>query len=97
MRDAESHTHMHSHSYTYTHTPIGKQHNCAAAAAINKFECCHDVIDGVNIWRFNTKKTATYAGSKYPAHVSQIPKRHNDLHNYSWSEFYVMNVLFLIN
>lgn len=63
---------------TQTHTHMQTQ-KCAAAASKNKFECCHDVIDVVNIWRINTVKTPVYAGNRHPTHRPVTTRRHKQL------------------
>lgn len=55
-----------TNTHRHTHTRMHKQ-KCASASSKNKFECCHDVIDVVNIWRINTVKTPAYAGNRHPA------------------------------
>lgn len=61
----------HSHTVTAidkqrTHIHTQTQKCASAAASKNKFECCHDVIDVVNIWRISCVKTSAYAGSRHP-------------------------------
>lgn len=61
--------------HIYTHTRMHKQ-KCASASSKNKFECCHDVIDVVNIWRINTVKTPAYAGNRHPADTPLTTRRY---------------------